>query len=414
MKKLTLKELAIPLINSIDSFNYLLKSHHRRTAIISFYLGKELHLNDDDMIHLVISAALHDIGALSVQERDMLIKEDVEFPEPHCLMGYKMLSSFEAFKEVSQILKHHHIRYDDLKKYPEGEILFQSQIIHLADRVDILTLTDKFILDQKKAIRDSIVNFSGTLFNPVIVEAFMRVSKCDIFWININNMTIERLFQNINFTLDYELSIDDVVDFSWTISKIIDFRSKFTASHSATVAQLSYFIGKILELDIITCKKLKVAGYLHDIGKLGIDPGIIEKEGPLTDEEFNQIKLHPYYTEQILNDLHDNVWFEDIVCWAKNHHENIIGTGYPYLLKLEKCQQGAIIIAFADIISALMETRPYRLPLDIDKTLEIIGRECAPKLSNDIYNAILENKLLINNIILESQTMSYELYKRMN
>lgn len=78
MDKISLKELAFPLIKSIDSFNYLLKSHQRRTAVISYHLGRELGLSHDEMVDLVVAAALHDIGALSVQERDTLIQEDVE------------------------------------------------------------------------------------------------------------------------------------------------------------------------------------------------------------------------------------------------------------------------------------------------------------------------------------------------
>lgn len=410
MEKLTLKELAIPLINAIDSFNYLLKSHHRRTAIISYFIGKEMKLSDEKMINLVISAALHDIGALSVQERDMLIKGDVEFPEPHCSMGYKMLSTFDAFEVISQIIKHHHIKYCDLEKYSKGEILIQSQIIHLADRVDILTLSDQFILNQKKAITSSIIEHSGSTFNPIVVDAFQKVSKGDIFWININNITMDKLLRNINFTLDYELSIDDVMDFAMMISKIIDFRSKYTAAHSCTVAHLAYSIGKMIGWDADMCKKIKVAGYLHDLGKIGIDPGIIEKNGPLSDEEYNQIKLHAYYTEQILLDLVGNSWFKDIIYWSKNHHENKIGTGYPYSISEEEVDTGIMVLSFADIMSALMENRPYRKSLGIEKTIQIMQKEVAPKLSQSIFSVILQNIDELNKIILDCQILNYNLY----
>ena len=122
MEKLKLRELAIPMIKAIDSFNYLLKSHHRRVAVASYYIGKKLNLDNDELLKLVIAASLHDIGALSVQERDMLIKEDVDNPDPHCLMGYQMLSTFKVFHEVSRIIKHHHIHYEDIDKYEKGEI----------------------------------------------------------------------------------------------------------------------------------------------------------------------------------------------------------------------------------------------------------------------------------------------------
>ncbi len=94
MEEITLKELALPLIKAIDSFNYLLKSHHRRVAVIAYNIAKELNLNEKDLSELVIAATMHDVRALSIQERDMLIQEDVNNPNPHCMMGYKMLAPF--------------------------------------------------------------------------------------------------------------------------------------------------------------------------------------------------------------------------------------------------------------------------------------------------------------------------------
>ncbi len=146
MKEMTLKELALPLIKAIDSFNYLLRSHHRRTAYICYCLGKQLNLSHEQMIDLVIAASLHDIGALSVQERDTLVQEDVDNPEPHCRMGNRMMATFKVFNNIARIIKHHHIRYDEADKYDE-EILFQSYIVYLADRVDIYIAPDSFILN---------------------------------------------------------------------------------------------------------------------------------------------------------------------------------------------------------------------------------------------------------------------------
>ena len=70
-----------------------------------------MELDHGQLFKLIISAAIHDVGALSVQERDLLIMEDVQNPRPHCDMGCKMLSSFAPFAEVARVIKHHHIRY---------------------------------------------------------------------------------------------------------------------------------------------------------------------------------------------------------------------------------------------------------------------------------------------------------------
>lgn len=410
MEKLTLKELAVPMIKAIDSFNYLLKSHHRRTAIISYNLGKALGLSDEDLLELVIAASLHDIGALSVQERDMLIQEDVTNPGPHCMMGYQMLSSFDAFKDIAQIIKHHHIQYKDFLTMPEGEVVFASHIIHLADRVDVLLSRDEFVLNQKARVTEKIAQKVGDVFHPEVFEAFKKVSVSDIFWIDINNMSIDQLFKKIHFTLDFELTLENTVEFALTISRIIDFRSRFTASHSYTVAHLAEQIGRYFGLDEEKCKKLLIAGYLHDIGKIGIDPGLLEKNGKLTEDEYQVMKLHAYYTGQILSELNVSDWFEEIVHWAECHHEKNDGTGYPHAICEEEMNLGMKILAFADVITALMEDRPYRQGMEVEKAFGIIEQELAPGISSKLFAVIQEHKSEISDIVALSQKESRQRY----
>ena len=410
MEKLSLRELAIPIIKAIDSFNYLLKSHHRRTAVISCHIAQEIGLPSNELFELIIAAALHDIGALSVQERDMLIEEDVSNPNPHCEMGYRMLSKFDVFSNIAQIIKHHHIKYEDSLDAEEGEILFQSHIIHLADRVDIYINPNEFILNQKSKVVEKIRNNVGTTFHPEVFKAFERVAKKDIFWIEINNLEMEQLFQRIDSSIDFNLTIENIVDFSLMLSRIIDFRSRFTASHSYTVGQLSYLLGGLFGFSEERRKKLLVSGYLHDIGKIGIDPGLIEKDGPLTDEEFNLIKLHSYYTGQILNELSHSEWFNEIVSWAEKHHEKSDGSGYPYSLDDSKLDEGGKIITFSDIISALMEERPYRKSLHIDTAFDIMKDKLSPLISVDMFNVIEEHKKEINHLVLECQGHTFEEY----
>ena len=411
MEKLSLKELAVPMIKAIDTFNYLLKSHHRRVAVISYYIGKELNLSNDDLFELIVAAALHDIGALSVQERDMLVQEDVTNPDPHCIMGHRMLQSFDAFKNIANIIKHHHIKFEDLLNNDEGEVLFQSHIIHLADRIDILISPDEFILNQKDKVTEKIHAKVGATFHPDVFEAFVKASKADIFWIEINNLEIDHLFNKINFSIDYELTPEKLIEFALTMSRIIDFRSRFTASHSYTVAHLSHLIGGYFNFPEERRNKLLIAGYLHDIGKIGIDPGLIEKNGPLDDSEFNQIKLHAYYTGQILSALSSSEWFSEIVTWAERHHEKANGTGYPYSLEDESLDEGVKILSFSDVISALMEERPYRESLSIDVTFDIIKNKIAAMISSEMFAVISAHKDEINDLVLECQAHTFEEYE---
>ena len=402
MEKLSLKELAVPVIKAIDSCNYLLKSHHRRTAVIAYHIGKKMNLEHDQLFTLVISAAIHDIGALSVQERDLLIREDVQNPRPHCEMGFKMLSSFPPFAGVAQVIKHHYVRYAASLNMPEGEVPLESHILHLADRVDIIVNPEVFVLKQKAAVVDRIRENVGTVFHPQVFEAFTAAAVPDIFWIEINNLELDQLFRRVDSSLNFTLSLDNILEFALTISRIIDFRSHFTASHSYTVANLAHEIGKIFGFSPERCLKLKISGYLHDIGKIGVDPGLIEKNGPLTDDEFDLVKLHTYYTGQILSTLSMSEWFNEIVTWAQNHHEKIDGSGYPYSLHDENLDTGCKILAFSDVISALMEDRPYRKSLSIDTAFEIIRDKLAAKISPTMFEVIAQHRQVINDIVEQS------------
>ena len=288
--------------------------------------------------------------------------------------------------------------------------MFQSHIIHLADRIDILLSPNEFILNQKKRITEAIREKVGTIFHPEVFAAFEKVSKTDIFWIEIINLSMDKLFRKIYFSNNLELSIDKTIEFALTISRIIDFRSRFTASHSYTVAHLSSLIGGYFGFSEERCKKLMVAGYLHDIGKIGIDPGLIEKNGPLTDEEFNMIKLHTYYTGQILDELSVSNWFDEIVVWTERHHEKADGTGYPFSLNDTSLDYGVKILSYSDIISALMEDRPYRDGLTIDVAFDIIKNKISASLSSDMFEEIEKHKDEINNLVLECQNYTFEEY----
>ncbi len=409
MNRVSLKVLVIPLIKSIDAFNYLLKSHHRRTAVATYFIGMQMGLSREEMVDLVIAASIHDIGALSVQERDQLMKIDMDDPEPHCLMGVKMLSAFDAFDRISRIIRHHHTQYAESLEGAE-KIMIQSHIIHLADRLEILLDPNQFILNQKSELVEGILSKRGTIFHPRVCDAFYQASRADIFWIEISNMSMEQLFTRIDFDLYYNLTMGQMVQFSLVISRIIDFRSSFTAAHSYTVGQLAHRIGEILGYDGESCIKLMIAGYFHDIGKIGIDTGFIEKPGSLTEDEYNQVKLHSYYTGQILSELSQSEWFRDIVFWAKHHHEKAQGNGYPFLLKAEEITPEIRIIAYADIISALMERRPYRKGVDVDAAFDLIESELADDLDPELFSILYQHRHALSEVVQCCQVESNEIF----
>jgi len=152
---------------------------------------------------------------------------------------------------------------------------------------------------------------------------------------------------------------------------LIDFRCSFTATHSAGVAAVASKIGELMKLPAFMVTNLKIAGFLHDLGKLSIDPFILYKDGPLSYEERMEIKKHVYYTYYALNSMDI---FENIKEWAAFHHEYLDGTGYPFHLSSDRLDTGSRIMTVSDIFTALTEDRPYRKGLPKHNSLEIINK----------------------------------------
>jgi HD-GYP domain-containing protein (c-di-GMP phosphodiesterase class II) len=152
-------------------------------------------------------------------------------------------------------------------------------------------------------------------------------------------------------------------------ARIIDFRSSYTAMHSSGVAATAVRLAEIMGMSANECKKMMIAGYLHDIGKLKVPKSILEKNEKLTDEEFNVVKEYAYYTHLLLKDIEG---FEEISRCAALHHEKLNGYGYPFHLSKDQIPMGARIISLADIFSAVAEIRPYRTGMSKEDVIRIL------------------------------------------
>ena len=197
METFSLKEFAVPMIKSLDNYNYLLKSHHRRVAIISYYLGRELNLSDDELFSLVVASCLHDVGALTVTDKENLIKEKVDNPLPHCIIGAELLGSCELFHNTAKIVRYHHLNYADEKHVKEGEILLSSHILHLADRADILIPENVSIINPREQILNKLRSHVGITFHPDVFASFESITELDQFWTDIQYTDFSPLFDRL-------------------------------------------------------------------------------------------------------------------------------------------------------------------------------------------------------------------------
>jgi putative nucleotidyltransferase with HDIG domain len=140
-----------------------------------------------------------------------------------------------------------------------------------------------------------------------------------------------------------------------------------TWRHAKRVARYARMLGEWLGLFPEELEVLSVAGLLHDVGKLGVDQETLNKEGALTTEEFDEVKLHPVMGSRLLGGL---PIFSRVVPAIRHHHERFDGQGYPDGLKGEEIPFGARVIAVVDAYDSMLSDRPYRPGLSMGQAEE--------------------------------------------
>ena len=178
-----------------------------------------------------------------------------------------------------------------------------------------------------------------------------------------------------------------------SLAYTIDAKDRYTSGHSQRVAEYSLAIAKKMGKDEDDQKIIYYAGLLHDVGKIRIPEALINKPGKLTDEEFDQIRIHTVSGYHILKDIHDD---ERIGYGAKYHHERYDGTGYPNGLVGENIPEIARIIGVADAYDAMASNRSYRKALAQDVVRSEIergkGKQFDPKIADVMLEMIDEDR----------------------
>ncbi len=172
-----------------------------------------------------------------------------------------------------------------------------------------------------------------------------------------------------------------------SLASTIDAKDRYTSGHSQRVAEYSVEIAKKLGKDREEQQLIYYAGLLHDVGKIRVPVEVINKAGRLTDEEFDQIRIHPVSGFHILNGVHEDA---RIAYGAKYHHERYDGTGYPNGLERENIPEIARIIAVADAYDAMASDRSYRKLLPQDVVREEILKGKGTQFDPDIAEAMLQ------------------------
>jgi len=155
------------------------------------------------------------------------------------------------------------------------------------------------------------------------------------------------------------------------IGELLESRDPYTAGHARGVTELAVRIAKRMEMSLDDIEGLRVCGMLHDLGKVAISSGILNKPGKLSNNEFGIIREHP---ETAFQALHRIPFPWPVAKVVSQHHERLDGKGYPHGLKEAEIHPWARILAVADVVDAMITHRPYRAALSKTIVIEELNR----------------------------------------
>lgn len=301
-------------INTID-----LKPGMITTAPVKTKRGQEIIPSGATLTRQLISRMeFYGITSASIDETSMLTEEEIQ-AALQAAMAQKMASSPETESEPAPA-----------PEKPKNEVAY-SQKIKRSSAFQEYSLNSTFAT---KTLQDQL---EGFVFDgkELDYDAMLKAVKSLI----TPGQTVIQYFDMLHNLR----SVDDSV-----------------YSHSLNVAMISRILGKWLKWSSADLDQLVLAGLLHDIGKLTIPSEILNKEGKLTDEEFEQIRWHPRAGYDLIKDLKIDSRIKKA---ALQHHERCDGSGYPMCVDEIMLDDFAMVVAIADVYDAMTAARKYRAPL---------------------------------------------------
>lgn len=251
-----------------------------------------------------------------------------------------------------------------IASYPEDPILTDTQLIKFAEDA----------LDTAKKNGKHQIGFYGLdIFSPSTLSAKVNRESAKLSKLVQSKHGLWRKLKKV-----YVESLDSLVNSSHA-------EEDYYKVHSANVSRYAQEIARMLELDNWLVEKIKYAGILHDIGKIGMPKEILLKPDRLTGEEFNKIKRHCEIGVQLVRDAH---FLQEEIPIIMHHHEWFDGSGYPCGLKGEDIPLGARILGMVDTFDSLTQKRCYRKRYAPEEAMEEIKKYSGLQFDPELVNCM--------------------------
>jgi len=432
----------LPLAKLIGALSYALDitegqppGHCVRCCLIGMRLGRALGLREESLWELYYTLLLKDVGCSSNAARicelymtdDIAFKRDFKwvdgsFPQVarfvlgHAGLGASLIDKFkvllnsmrtreEAAQElvttrcqrgasIARRLRFHERVAQGIhsldeqwngKGRPEhllgDAIPIYSRIALLAQVVDVFHTSGgaEAALEEVQARR-------GSWFDPQLVDALVALSAEDELWEMLKAPNLSDLVFSAEPALQKITVDEDYLDaVAAAFGEIVDSKSPYTAGHSGRVALYTDLIAADLGLGAERRRWLYRGALLHDVGKLGVSNTVLDKPGKLDAAEWDAVKKHAVFTEEILSRIPQ---FSELAVVAAAHHERLDGKGYPRGLSADAIARETRIITTADIFDAITAERPYRAAVPLARTLDIMRETVGSALDPECFSAL--------------------------
>ncbi len=430
--EIKLSELLGALSHALDITEGQPRGHCVRCCWIGFHIGKAYGLNDEQLVDLYYTILLKDLGCSSNAARicELYLADDISLKQDFKLINGSLSAALrfvlshtglksglaERFRAIINILQNggeitrelietrchrgadiaRQMHFSEavcdgiyrLDEHWDGsgkpdrisgdDIPVFSQIALMAQVIDVFQTN----AGPEAAFRE-VQARAGTWFDPRLTDCFENTIREPGFWQALQSEDLAKLVYDLEpARLVRTVDEDQLDDIAAGFAQVIDSKSPYTAGHSERVTLFTDLIAEQLGYSAPDRRKLKRAALLHDIGKLGVSNMVLDKPGKLDEDEWQAIRLHPVFSDQILSQVSA---FADLGPIARGHHERLDGKGYPDGLSGNDIGMETRIVTTADIFDALTADRPYRAAMPIEKALSI--------MSGDVGTAIDETCL---------------------
>ncbi|HTQ38807.1 MAG TPA: HD domain-containing phosphohydrolase, partial [Pirellulales bacterium] len=263
-----------------------------------------------------------------------------------------------------------------------GEISLLGRICCLAQTVEVF-----FTAYGIESAMDVARQRRGEWFDPQLVDALLGFKNDANFWDQLFSDDLPQVLSQWEpddaVLLADEACLDRVAE---AFSKVVDAKSPWTYQHSTRVAEIAVGMAREFDRPATVVRDLRRAALLHDIGKLGISNLIWDKPARPTPQEYEQIRKHPAYTQQILEKVNA---FKTLAAVAGAHHERLDGSGYHHGYQADQIPWAARVLVVADVFEAMSANRPYRDAVPYEQIYQMLSADAGKGFDSDCVNALI-------------------------